>query len=50
MCETAVNPMEVQIANDPQAEFKALVALMKDPTAEEKDENEEVRSDLDSDE
>ena len=46
MCETTVNPMDIKIANDPQAEFKALQTLMKDPTTEENDEN---GGDLDSD-
>ena len=47
MCEAQVPPMTVKIAEDPAGEFKALVALMKDPT----DNIEEVAegNDLDSD-
>ena len=37
MCEQNVPPMSVRIADDAQAEFKALVALMKDPTATEEE-------------
>lgn len=47
MCEAQVPPMTVKIADDAAAEFKALVALMKDPT----DNKEEIAegNDLDSD-
>lgn len=40
MCENNVPPMSVRIADDPPAEFKALVALMKDPTATNEEEGE----------
>ena len=30
MCEEPVQPMQVKIADNPEAEFKALAALMKD--------------------
>jgi len=32
MCEAQVAPMSIKIAEDSQAEFKALINLMKDPT------------------
>ena len=37
MCDQNVPPMTVRIADDAPAEFKALVALMKDPTATEEE-------------
>lgn len=37
MCETKIEPMSIKICDDPENEFKTLVALMKDPT-ETKDE------------
>uniref|UniRef100_A0A7S3IIZ4 IFT121-like zinc finger domain-containing protein n=1 Tax=Strombidium inclinatum TaxID=197538 RepID=A0A7S3IIZ4_9SPIT len=46
MCESQVAPMSLKIADDSQAEFKALVNLMKDPT----DNKEEGGEDADSDE
>ena len=49
MCEAQVPPMTIKISDDPQADFKALVTLMKDPT-ETKEEGEENGGDLDSDE
>jgi WD repeat-containing protein 19 len=48
MCEAHVPPMSIKISDDPQADFKALVTLMKDPT-ETKEEGEENGGDLDSD-
>ena len=39
MCDQHVPPMSVKISEDSQGDFKALVALMKDPTATEGDEN-----------
>lgn len=30
MCETNVPPMSITLASDPESEFKALTALMKD--------------------
>lgn len=38
MCESNVHPMMVKISEDPHADFKALVQLMKDPTAQEEEE------------
>jgi hypothetical protein len=48
MCEEPVQPMQVKIADDPAAEFKALAALMKDQT-DKKDETEDG-GEMDSDE
>lgn len=47
MCNGNVPPMSVKISDDPQADFKALINLMKDPTADNKEEGE---GELDSDE
>ena len=33
MCEQNVPPMSIALASDPEAEFKALTALMKDSSA-----------------
>lgn len=38
MCEQNVAPMSLKISDDPQTEFKALVALMKDPTDNQQEE------------
>lgn len=48
MCEAQVSPMSIKISDDPAGEFKALVALMKDPT-DNKDEQIAEGNDLDSD-
>lgn len=48
MCEEAVQPTQVRIADNPQEEFKTLAALMKDQS-DKKDEDAEG-NDLDSDE
>ena len=45
MCETAVPPMTVKISEDPATEFKALMALMKEPAGPEDENNEEESSD-----
>ena len=38
MCEKQIDPMAVTISNDPEAEFKALVELMRDSTNQKEDE------------
>jgi hypothetical protein len=48
MCEEPVPPMSVKISNNPEVEFKSLVALMKDSNST-KDEEGENGGDLDSD-
>lgn len=45
MCETNVPPMTVKISEDPASEFKALMALMKEPAGPEDENNEEESSD-----
>ena len=47
MCEAPVSPMQIKLADDPEAEFKALANLMKDPT--EKKEEAVDGEELDSD-
>lgn len=49
MCETKINPMDLKIADDPQNEFKTLVALMKDPTEIKDEENGELEDSDDAD-
>ena len=46
MCDQQVHPMSVKISDDSSADFKALVALMKDPPSNEEEEgNNEEDSD-----
>lgn len=40
MCDKTLEPMEIVIASDPEAEFKALIELMRD-SGPSKDEEEE---------
>ena len=40
MCDAQLNPMSIKISEDPSAEFKNLVTLMKDPTANDEDDEE----------
>lgn len=47
MCEEPVPPMTIKISDNAEGDFKALAALMKDPT--EKKEDGEGGGDLDSD-
>lgn len=47
MCEEDVPPMSIKISDNAEGDFKALAALMKDPT--EKKEDGEGGGDLDSD-
>lgn len=49
MCDQHVPPMQVKICEDPAAEFKTLINLMKDPTDSKKD-GEDQDGELDSDE
>lgn len=46
ICDKPVNPMQVVISNDCEAEFKALADLMKDssPDAEAEEEEDEDRA------
>jgi len=41
ICDKPVNPMQVTIANDCEAEFKALADLMKDSSPDADDDEEE---------
>ena len=45
MCESNVPPMSIKISDDPQAEFKSLINLMKDSTGNQEEEN---NGDMDS--
>jgi hypothetical protein len=45
MCEASVPPMSVKLSDDSTADFKALVALMKEQVAEDEEKDEEVDSD-----
>ena len=45
MCEAQVHPMQVKISDDPAADFKNLVTLMKDTNEEEEQENEGASDD-----
>lgn len=47
MCEAHVPPMSVKISENPEAEFKALMSLMKDPTDNKQEGDGE--GDMDSD-
>jgi len=47
MCNGNVPPMSVKISDDPQADFKALINLMKDPTDNKE---QDAEGELDSDE
>ena len=47
ICDKPVQPMSVTISNNAEAEFKALVELMKDsgPSADEKGEDDQANDD-----
>ena len=45
MCETNIPAMSVKLSEDASGEFKALMALMKEPAGPEEDNNEEESSD-----
>lgn len=49
MCDAQVPPMTIQLASDPEAEFKALTALMKDSGPEENEDKGHGDEDEDDD-